>query len=823
MRLFSTRLRRVTRRLLRAPLFTSVAVLTLGLGIGANTAIFSVIRGVLLKPLPFDHPDQLVGMWHSAPGIGIPLLNQAPSFYLTYREQGKVFEDVGMWDGDSVTVTGTGEPERVEALDVTDGTLVLLGVQPVIGRRFTADDDSPRTPERVMLAYGYWQRKFGGDPNVIGRQLVIDGAPKEIIGILPANFRFLDSNPMVVLPFRLNRAELFVGNFSFRGIARLKPGVTIAQANADVARMIPLVSDRFPMAPGFTKQMFQEAHIGPNVRPLAQDVIGDVGRVLWVLLGTVGIVLLIACANVANLFLVRAEGRQQELAIHAALGAGSGRIAWELLSESLLLGVIGGAVGLLLASIGIRSLVAMAPDGLPRVQDIGIDPVVLLFTLAISLLAGALFGAIPAIKFATPRLASALNQGGRLGTASKQRHRVRNALVVVEIALAVVLLVGSGLMIRTFQAMRRVDPGFVNPAQVLTMRVSIPDSLIKDPVQTARTFEQIQMRLGQIPGVSAVGITSAVAMDGIGEHDPVFVEDFPGPGGRIPPIRRYKMTDGSYFATMGNHLVAGRALTWDDSFNQLPVVVISENLAREYWKDPRAALGRRIRNTPDNPWRTVVGVVGDERDEGVAKPATPIVYWPLVMKQFWNDPVRVQRGVAYVIRTERPKSTTLIKEIQQAVWSVNGSLPVANVRTLTDIMSASMAQTSFALIMLAIAAAVALLLGVVGIYGVIAYVAAQRTKEIGIRIALGALARDVTTLFVRQGLVLASGGIAIGMVVAGLATRVMSTLLYGVGALDPVTYVTVALGLGLTAALASYVPAARAARVDPADALRREV
>ena len=464
---------------------------------------------------------------------------------------------------------------------------------------------------------------------------------------------------MVVLPFRLNRAELFVGNFSFRGIARLKPGVTIAQANADVARMIPLVSDRFPMAPGFTKQMFQEAHIGPNVRPLAQDVIGDVGRVLWVLLGTVGIVLLIACANVANLFLVRAEGRQQELAIHAALGAGSRRIAWELLSESLLLGVIGGAVGLLLASIGIRSLVAMAPDGLPRVQDIGIDPVVLLFTLAISLLAGALFGAIPVIKFATPRLASALNQGGRLGTASKQRHRVRNALVVIEIALAVVLLVGSGLMIRTFQAMRRVDPGFVNPAQVLTMRVSIPESLIKDPVQTARTFEQIQTRLGQIPGVSSVGITSAVAMDGIGEHDPVFVEDFPGPGGRIPPIRRYKMTDGSYFATMGNHLVAGRALNWDDSFNQLPVVVISENLAREYWKDPRAALGRRIRNTPDNPWRTIVGVVGDERDEGLAKPATPIVYWPLVLKQFWNDPVRVQRGVAYVIRTERPKSTTL--------------------------------------------------------------------------------------------------------------------------------------------------------------------
>jgi predicted permease len=468
-------------------------------------------------------------------------------------------------------------------------------------------------------------------------------------------------------------------------------------------------------------------------------------------------------------------------------------------------------------------LIAVSASGLPLVPEIGIDPVVLLFTLAISLTAGLLFGAIPAIKFATPRLAAALNQGGRLGTASRQRHRARNTLVVAEIALAVVLLVGSGLMIRTFQAMRHVDPGFINPAQVFTMRVSIPDSVIKDPIQTARIHEAIQKRLQQIPGVIAVGLTSGVAMDGIGEHDPIFVEDFPGPGGRIPPLRRYKFTDGSYFATMGNHLVAGRALTWDDSYNQLPVVVISENLAREYWKTPNAALGRRIRNTPDNPWRTIVGVVGDERDEGLAKPAPAIVYWPMVLKQFWSDPVRVQRGVAYVIRSERSKSPTLLKEVQQAVWSVNGSLPVAGARTLVDIMSESMAQTSFALVMLAIAAAVALLLGVVGIYGVIAYVASQRTKEIGIRIALGAVSRDVTGLFVRQGMLLAVGGITIGLIVAGLTTRVMTTLLYGVRPLDPVTYSAVALGLGLTAALASYVPAARAARVDPAEALRREV
>src|SRR3954470_20077310 len=495
MKLLPTRVSRVLRRLMRAPLFTSVAVVTLALGIGANTAIFSVVRGVLLKPLPFDHPDELVGVWHTAPGLGVPLLNQAPAFYLTYREEGRTFEDSGIWDTFAVSVTGSGEPERVDVLAVTDGILPVLRVQPLLGRRFNADDDSPRTPERVMLAYSYWARKFASDPSVVGRQITVDGTPREIIGVLPASFRFLNASPQMVLPFRLNRSEVFVGNFSYQGLARLKPGVTIAQAKADIARLIPLVAERFPMPPCFTKQMFEDVRIGPNVRPLASDVIGDVGRVLWILLGTVGIVLLIACANVANLFLVRAEGRQQELAIHAALGAGSRRIAWELLSESLVLGVIGGAVGLVLAYAGVRGLVAMAPAGLPRVQDIGIDLVVVAFTLGISLAAGVLFGLIPVIKYSTPRLAAALNQGGRLGTASRQRHRARNTLVVVEIALAVVLLVGSGLMIRTFQAMRHVDPGFVNPSQVITMRVSIPDALIKDNAQAIRTHEAIVRRL----------------------------------------------------------------------------------------------------------------------------------------------------------------------------------------------------------------------------------------------------------------------------------------------------------------------------------------
>ena len=821
--LLPTRVSRIARRLVQAPLFTAVAVLTLALGIGANTAIFSVIRGVLLKPLPFEQPEQLVGVWHTATGIGLPVLNQSPALYYEYREDGHSFEDSAMWDTSAVSVTGAGEPERVTALMVTDGALGLLRVQPALGRRFTADDDAPKAPPRVMLGHSYWQRKFGSDPNVVGKPVTIDGRAHEIVGVLPPGFSFLDTSPQLVLPFGLNRAEVFIGNFSYQGIARLRPGVTIAQANADVARMIPLAVERFPMPPGFTKQMFQEIRLTPNVRPLVQDVIGDVGQVLWLLLGTVGIVLLIACANVANLFLVRAEGRQQELAIHAALGAGPRRIAWELLSESLMLSLLGGAAGLVLAYAGIRGLVALAPTGLPRLQEIAIDPLVLLFTLAVSLFAGLLFGLLPVARFATPRLASTLSQGGRLGTASRQRHRARNSLVVVEIALAVVLLVASGLMIRTFQAMRNVNPGFRDPAQVVSMRISIPETVVKDPVQAARTHEQIAHRLEQIPGVQSVGLTSSVTMDGSGEHDPVFVEDFPGPGGRIPPIRKYKMVEDGYFKTLGTPLLAGRTLTWNDTFTQAPVVVVNESLARAYWKEPAAALGRRVRNSPDNDWRTIVGVVGDERDEGLAKPATPILYWPLLMSKFWTSETYVQRSVTYVLRTERAKSPTLLKEIQQAVWSVHAGLPVANVRTLTQIMAASMAQTSFALIMLAIAASVALLLGIVGIWGVIAYIAAQRTKEIGIRIALGAATRDVTGLFLRQGLLLAGIGITIGLIAAGAATRVMATLLYGVGRLDPLTYAAVALGLGFTALIASYVPAARAARVDPAEALRRDI
>ncbi|RPJ74348.1 MAG: FtsX-like permease family protein, partial [Acidobacteria bacterium] len=445
-------LSRTVRALLRAPLFTSVAVATLALGIGASTAIFSVVYGVLLKPLPYEEAERLVGVWHTAPGISIPVagggmasgprrLNQGPATYLTYREEGRAFEDIGLWDGAEVTVTGAREPERLEALLVSDGLLPVLRVRPHLGRTFTREDDSPATPERVMLGYSYWERAYGARADAVGQQVIVDGSPREIIGVLPRGFRFLDRDMDILLPFRFNRAELFVGHFTYQAVGRLKAGVTLEQANADIARMIPMVFDRFPTPPGFTRRMFEDMRLGPRVRPLADDVIGDVGKMLWVLLATVGIVLLIACANVANLFLIRAEGRQQELAVRSALGARRRSVAWQLLLESLVLSLAGGALGLLLAQGGIQLLLALAPEGLPRQGEIALAPIVLAFTLGLSLAAGVVFGLVPLLHFSTPRVIAGLKDGGRSASDSRGRTRARNVLAVSEIALALVLLV----------------------------------------------------------------------------------------------------------------------------------------------------------------------------------------------------------------------------------------------------------------------------------------------------------------------------------------------------------------------------------------------
>jgi predicted permease len=812
----------VLRRLFRTPMFTFVTILTLALGIGANTAIFSVIEGVLLKPLPYPHPEQLISLTLTAPGINIKELTDSPSVYFTYREQNRSFLDVGVFTGNTVSVIGIAEPEQVRSLLVTDGVIPILGVSPALGRSFTRKDDSPGSPDTVILMDGYWRRRFSADRSIIGRRILIDGKAREVIGVMPRDFRFLDMDVALIQPFRFDRSKTFLGNFSFDGVARLKPGVTLAAANADGARMLPIVNRSFQPAPGFSVKLFDQARIAPDFKPFQQTMIGDVGTVLWVLMGSIGVVLLIACANVANLLLVRAESRHLELAIRAALGASRVRIAGELLLESMTLAVLGGACGLLVAFGALRLLVAMAPAGLPRIADIAIDAPVLLFSLLVSVVAGLLFGSIPVFKHAGARLGTGMREGARGLSQTRERHRARNLLVVVQVALALVLLISSGLMIRTFRTMMQVQPGFANPAQVQTFTLSIPEGQVKEPEKVLRMQNDMLEQIRHVPGVSSAAMTSAVPMDGRNSSDVLFARNRVYKEGQLPPIRRFVFISPGFHATMGTPLVAGRDFTWTDLYRYTPVVLISESLAREYWRTPANALHHQVREGMNDPWREIVGVVGDVYERGLKEKPPTTVYWPPLLDNFWGDKPFIRRTASFVIRSPRTGSESFLKELRQAVWSVNPNVPVAAARTLDQIYRRSMARTSFTLVMMAIAAGMALLLGVVGIYGVIAYAVSQRTREIGIRMALGAQRRELTAMFVRHGILLTGAGAAIGLVVAFAVTRLLSSLLFHVSPADPVTYVLVSLGLIAIAALASYLPSRRAAAVDPSEALRAE-
>jgi putative ABC transport system permease protein len=796
-------LRYAARMFWKQPAFAATTTLTLALGIGATTAIFSVVYGVLLKPLPFHEPERLVSLRQYAPhGAGT---NHGPATYLTFRENQSAFEAIGTWDPAEVSITGAGDPERIQALLVGATTLPLLRVQPVLGRVFGAEGDTPGSPLRVILTYGYWQRRFGGAENVLNQSLTIDGRPGEVIGVLPPSFKFLRTRPEIVMPMPLDVNSARGISFGFQALARLKPDVTLAQANADVARMIALLPP-----------VFARLELQPNVSPLADEVVGDVGEILWILLGAVGVVLLIACGNVANLFLVRAEGRHQEFAMRAALGASRGRITRALLSESVMLALAGGAVGVALAQAATELLRAIAPAELPRVDDIGIDVTVLAFTVSVSVLSGVLFGLFAVLRFGTPGV-TALKEGGRSVGDAPGRHRTRNALVVGQVALALTLLIVSGLMIRTFVAMRQVDPGFTRPEEVQTFVVAIPAGLVGDPQHAARTFESITERLARVPGVTSVGLSSSITMDGEDNGNPIEVEGVPVPEGELTPLRRFKSFAPGYFETMGNRMVAGRSVTWSEIHERRPVIVISETLAREYWKEPSMAVGKRVRAMQRGaPWREIVGVVGNERDDGLSQPETAIVYWPMLSESYgW-------RTMAYAVRSTRAGTPGLQRELEEAVWSINPNLPLAAVQTLEEIQAHSMAQTSFALVMLGIAASVALLIGVVGIYGVMAYAVTERTREIGVRMALGAQAGDVRKMFLRHGLVLTATGIVLGIGAAVVLTRVMSAFLFGVGPMDPMTYAVVSVALAAAALLATYLPARHASGVDPVVALRTD-
>lgn len=809
------------RRLRKTPAFTVTVVLTLALGIGATTAIFSVIDGVLLKPLPYSHSEQLVALWLTAPGINIKDLNPSPSTYLIFRDQNRTFQGIGLYTGVSRNVTGLGEPEHVAGLDVTYGLLSTLGVRPMLGRSFTQADDTPGGPDTLILTHGYWRRKFGADRAVIGKTITVDGKLRQIIGVLPQSFHLGGSDLALLIPLQVDPAKTSLGDFSFDGIARLKPGVSLAGADADVARMLPILLRSFPPPPGYTTKMFEDLRIGPNLRPLKTDVVGDVGEVLWVLMGGVGLVLLIACANAANLLLVRFEGRRQELAVCVALGASRCRMAAQMLVEGFTLALLSSGFGLGLSCVAVRALIAVAPAGLPRLNEIGIDGVAVSFALGVTLITTLLIGSIPILKYTGASLGTGLRESERSMTASRQRHRSRSVLVTIQVALALVLLVGAGLLLRTSYALTRVDPGFATPSEIQTFRVDIPETQVKDPVRVVQIEQEILEKIRAVPGVSSAGLSMSVPMDGNEWSDSVFARDHTYAPGELA-LHRYRFAAPGFFKTLGTPVVAGRDFTWADMYNvKAPVAIVSERLAGEYWHDPRNAVGKQIRSAGTDDWREVIGVVGDIHEDSVDKPGASSVYWPVLTHFGGIDPT-VIRWAAISIRSPRAGSESLMDEVRRAVWSVDSNLPLADVHTLDYYERASMARTSFALVMLAFAGGMALLLGIIGLYGVISYSVSQRIHEMGIRAALGAQQADILKLIAGQGFRLTLTGVAIGLATALALTRFLSSLLYGVEAADPLTFILVSLILTGVALVASCIPGRRAARVDPIVALRYE-
>ena len=814
-------LRYAARAFAKQPGFAATAVLMLALGIGATTAIFSVVNAVVIKPLPYPESDAVVTVTHSAVfgnvrNNGFPF---SPQMLSIYAEDGQAFEELGMYRPGQATITGVQDPEQANLLLMTASTLRALNVQPTLGRWFSRDDDQPGAAETAILSNGYWQRRFGGDPNVIGRTINVDGAPHEVIGVMPARFSVRELPMDVILPMRLNLA-VPPPDFCCIGLARLKPGMSAADADADVDRMLPVYLERY-MRPAGGAQA-DALQLRAAVRPLKEDVVGNWGQVLWPLLGSIGILLLIACANVANLLLIRAETRGAELALRTALGAAPGRLARGLMVESLTLSMIGGLIGVGLAYGGLQILLAYPPTNLPRLNEIAIDLPVLGFAFGVSVLSGLLFGLVPILRLVGRRLsnlATLVHSGGRWASAGKNRYRSQNAFVVVQVALALVMLVSSGLMIRTFQNLRSVEPGFADPAAVQTVRLAPPgsaDTLV-------RTQQQLLGRLAAIPGVTSAAYADSLPMQGAGGAI-VAAEGERYESGQLPPTRRIMAVSPGLLQTLGTPLLAGRDFEWVELLEQRNVALVSESFARESWNSIEAAVGKRLRVGTDGGWQEVIGVVADVYHNGVDQEPPATVYWPAREHPFVAGGRFVPRSVAFVLRSERTGTDSLLGDIRRAVAEVAPGLPIVQVGTLEQLYRnhPSMTRSSFSLALLGIAGAMALLLSIVGIYGVLAYAVTQREREVGIRVALGAAPHLVKRMFVYRGMILSGIGIAFGAVAAAGLTQLLSSLLFGVTPLDVATFVVAVAFLAGAAVLASYVPARRAATIDPMETLRAE-
>jgi len=818
-------MRQVLRKLVRSPSFTVIAMVTLALGIGANTAIFTVVKSVLIEPLPYPDQDELVVPQFTAPGMGVESVPHSEATYLIFAGENRVFDGVGVYRDDAMNLTGGQEPERVATVSATHEVLSILGVVPLMGRLTNEEDDLPGAPPVAILSHELWQRRFGSDPGMVGRTIQLNDESREVVGVLPPGFVFGNQEADLFIPAQFPRAEPDEGSFNYSGIARLRDGVTLEAASADMARMIRLMPERYSGV--INQAMLEQIGFAPRITSLKEERVGDVSRALWILLSAVGIVLLIACANVANLFLVRAEGRQREVAVRRALGASGGDMARYFLAESLTLGILGGLLGLFLAWAGTRALVSFGPENLPRLDEIGLDGGTLLFTVGLSLVAGLLFGLVPVLKYRKPEMASGLKEGGRGGSAGRERHRARNILVVSQMAMALILLVGSGLMLRSFQALRNVNPGF-QAEGVLTLRLSLPDATYPQATDRTDFYQRLQDAVAGLPGVVSVGAGENIPMGGGLDRSGTWFEDFPVTADEVPDVIETNRVTAGYLETLGTELLDGRYLNAFDARDRTGAVVVTRALAQQYWPG-QSALGKRLTQAADVgragggddlPWQTIVGVVEDIRTMGMDRDPLPVLFFPL-LQGVADDAQRTPRSMALVVRTQG-EPTALLPAIREAVWAQDPNLPMADIRTMASVVRESMARTSFTMVLLGIAALVALLLGTVGIYGVISYVVTQQTREMGIRLALGAEESRVAGMVLRQGGILAAVGIAMGLAGALGLTRLMEALLFGVSTTDPLTFALVPVLLAAVALLASWIPARRAARTDPVNALRAE-
>jgi putative ABC transport system permease protein len=799
------------RRLLKTPGFTAVAVLCLALGIGANSAVFSLVNSILLRALPFKEPDRLVAIWEQfTQRRGLDHVPASGYELRDYREQNHVFEDVAAMITRVVSLTGDGEPERLLGLRISASLLPMMGVQPVLGRNFLADEDRHGNDHVVLLSHGLWQRRFNADRKVLGRKLTLDGSPYVVVGVLPADFQFGPSGVDLYLPIAIAFDNLPFPRDA-RGLvltAKLKPGVTFERAQADVdgvARQMARDNpDYYPANSGW----------GVYLRPLQDEIVGKIRPALLVLAGAVAFVLLIACLNVANLLLARATAREKEVAILTALGASRGALTRQFLAEGLLLSLWGGGLGFLLAWWAMKALVAVNPERVPRLKEIGVDLRVLAFTGVVTIVVGIVFGLIPAFRTSGSRLHELIKSGGKTSSVGTGRHRLRSVLVVVEVAASLVVLIGAGLMIRSFVSLSHVDPGF-RSERLLTLQVTLPRNKYPNPVQQAQFFDRLLPRLAGLPGVKGVGGISVLPLSGWGQTAEVTLEKRVVETGDPHPPVALRISTPDYFSVMGIALLKGRVFTPADNAQSSPVVIVEQGLADRLWPGEEA-IGKRLKVSDSSVTgvsREVVGVVHDIKHQALDAESRGHLYLPYSQLPY---PM-----MSLVLRTAG-EPAGLARGAREAVGSIDRNQPVADVSTMDEVVARSVAQPRFNTILFSIFAAVALFLAVVGVYGVMAYSVTQRTNEIGIRMSLGAREQEVLQMIVGQGLSLTGTGVGIGLVLAAWLTRLMAGLLFGIGALDLPTFVGVALLLALLGLLASYLPARRATRVDPIIALRHE-